>query len=143
MSLRLWWLNRKRKRTDKVYSKLIAKAANEDEKDRLISGAITERDIIEDELLHLRSLDVIERAQNVGLPVPPLSDKQAWQEGYRPATVRLSPQAQLDLNRLIRQEHRDRWGMVAFVIKELAVPVIGAIGAVMGLLSLIHSFFHK
>jgi hypothetical protein len=141
MSLRIWWLNGKRKRTAKMFDKLIRKAKTHEDKESLISEAMAERDLIEDEILHQRSMDIQERAQNAGLPVPPFSDKQAWQDGINPATTRLSPQAQLELNRLIRAEERDRWSVVAFLVKEVAAPLIGAIGAVMGLLSLIHSFF--
>jgi hypothetical protein len=143
MFVKIWWLNRKRKRTAEMYAKLIRKAKTHEDKESLISESMTERDLIEDELLHLRSMDIQERAQNAGLPVPPYSDKQAWQDGFDPATTRLSPQAQLELNRLIRAETRDRWSVFAFLVKEVAAPLVGAIGAIMGLLSLIHSFFPK
>jgi hypothetical protein len=143
MSVRIWWLNRKRKRTAKMFAKLIHKAKTQEERESLISEAMSERDMIEDEILHLRSIGIQERAQNAGLPVPQYSDKQAWQDGMNPATTRLSPQAQLELNRLIRAERRDKWSVAAFIVKEVAAPLIGAIGAIMGLLSLIHSFFPK
>jgi hypothetical protein len=141
MNLQVWWLKTKRKRTARAYAKLIMKAANREDEESLISEAMNERDLIDDKILHLRSMDVQEKALDTGIPVPPHSDKAAWQDGLNPATTRLSPQAQLELNRLIRAEKRDKWSVFGYMIKEVAAPLIGAIGAIMGLLSLIHSFF--
>jgi hypothetical protein len=134
MNVEVWWLKLKRKRTAKFYGKLIVKAKNREDEESLISEAMNERDLIDDKILYLRSMDVQERAIDAGLPVPPHSDKAAWQEGLNPATTRLSPQAQLELNRLIRADKRDRWGMLAFIVKEVAAPLIGVVGGNYGTL---------
>jgi len=109
----------------------------------IASEAMYERDVMDDAILRERSLDVMRRAESAGIPVPPFSDNTKWEDGFEPNTAHLSAQAQLDMNKAIRAEQRDKWSFFAFLVKEVAVPVIGGIGAIMGLLSLIHSFLHK
>jgi hypothetical protein len=96
-----------------------------------------------DQILNLSSLVLSDEAESLGIPVPPLSDKTSWEEGWMPGTVRLNVEAQARLRQAIRSEHREKWSTFAFVVKEIVAPVIGVIGAIMGLLSLIHAIRSK
>ena len=141
-TLKLWWLDWQRERSNKKYSKYIAKAKG-DERESLISEAMDVRHGQRDEILNLRSLLLSDKAESLGVPVPPFSDKASWEEGWMPGTVRLNIEAQSRLRQAIRKERREKWGTFTFVVKELVAPVIGVLGAIMGLLSLIHALRPK
>jgi hypothetical protein len=140
--LKLWWLGRKLKSSNKSYSKYIAKAEGEERESR-ISEAMSVRQEQRDEILNLGSLLLSDEAESLGIPVPSFSDKESWEEGWMPGTVRLNLEAQSRLRQAIRNEHREKWSTFAFVVKEIVAPVIGVLGAIMGLLSLIHAFRSK
>ncbi|MFZ0865066.1 MAG: hypothetical protein WAN06_00290 [Candidatus Sulfotelmatobacter sp.] len=140
--VKLWWLRQRAKRSNKNYSKYVASAKGE-ERESLISEAMSVRDEQRDQILTLSSLLLSDKAESLGIPVPPFGDKTAWEEGWMPGTVRLNVEAQARLRQAIRNEHREKWSIFAFVVKEIVAPVIGVIGAIMGLLSLIHALHSK
>lgn len=142
-SFKLWRLRRRRKKGAKEYSKYIAEAKDAEDKEYRISEAMSARDEIRDEILHVRSLKLSDEAEELGIPVPSLSDKESWEDGMRPNYVRLTQKAQLELLRSIRAERREKWANLAFVLKEIVTPTIGVLGAIMGLISLIHVFRSK
>jgi len=141
--LQLWRLKRERKSSEGKYSKYIGQAADADEKESRIMEWIEERERIRDKILHLRSMQLSATAEDLGIPVPPLSDKESWEEGRNPGTVRLTLDAQSKLRQAIRVEQREKWSVVVFLLKEIIVPLIGILGAIMGLLSVIHALRSK
>ena len=140
--LKLWWLRRGMKRSSKSYSKYIAEAKGE-EREYRAAEASQDRSERRDEILRLNSILLSDQAESLGIPVPPLSDKDSWEQGWEPGTIHLTLKAQSQLRQAIRNERREKWSFAAFVLKEIVTPLIGAIGAIMGLLSLIHAFKPK
>jgi len=136
-------LRLERRKSEKEYSKYVAEAKDADEQDFRIHEAIDEREKIRDKILGLMSTQLSHRAEDLGIPVPSLSDGESWEQGYKPGTIRLTVNAQLKLRRAIRNEQRERWSVAVFVLKEIVAPLIGIIGAIMGLLSLIHAIRSK
>ena len=138
MSFTLWRLNRQLRRGNSAYSTSIAKAKGE-EQQALIAEWIDEREHKRDEILSTRSMLLQEKAERLAIPVPPLSDKQSWVDGRRPGTVHLSLESQNLLLKTIRAEQREKWT----TLKEIGPTITGLIGAMMGVLSLLHSFYFK
>jgi|ERR1039458_8299818 hypothetical protein len=141
-NLRLWWLRRQQKKSDKKYAKYVSEAEGE-EKESRIAQAMDVRDQAREEILSLRSILLSDKAESLGIPIPPLSDKESWEEGLTPRAVHLTLNAQAKLLHSIREEQREKWSVTAFVLREILTPIIGLIGAIMGLLSLIHVFRPK
>jgi hypothetical protein len=141
--LKLWKLRRERRKSAKEYSRYVAEAKDAGEEDFRIREAIDARERIRDKILHLKSMQLSDMAEDLGLPVPPFSDKESWEEGYEPGTIRLTVKAQLQLRQAIRNEQRERWSLAVFVLKEIVAPLIAVLGAIMGLLSVIHALRSK
>jgi hypothetical protein len=140
--LRLWWLRRQLKSGRKAYSKYVDESKGE-EREFCIHEAMDAAREQRDKILNLSSAPLRDKAESLFIPVPPLADKESWEEGYWPNSIRLNLEAQAKLRKAIREEQRERWGFVAFLLKEIATPLIGAIGAVMGLLAFLHAFKSK
>jgi hypothetical protein len=141
-SLKLWWKRQRLRQEMRGYSQYVDKAKGE-ERDFRIAEAINFRNAKRDEILSTSSMLLADQAEGLGLPVPPLSDEKSWVEGWWPGTVRLTVEAQVSLRKDIRRERRERWNFAAFFLGKIMTPLIGGIGAIMGLLSLIHSFKAK
>jgi hypothetical protein len=139
---KLWRLHQRRKKSDKYFSKHIDQVTG-DEREMLIAEAMDVRDEERDEILSLNTGLLSREAEYLGVVVPPLSDKESWQAGRIPGTIRLTLQAQSKLRQAIRNERREKWSLAAFVLKDVVAPLIGVVGVIMGLLSLIHSFKSK
>lgn len=140
--LKLWWLRRELTATQKSYAKGIDKAKG-DEREYQISEWLQERSQRRSEISILRTTLLCEEAENLGIAVPPLSDKDSWEDGLLPGTTHLTLKAQAQLLQAIRKEKEERWRFFVFILKEVVTPLVGAIGAIMGLLSLLHSFKSK
>ena len=125
ITFKIWRLHRQRRHFAKIW------AGQDAEKQEEIWGQI----------LQLKSSYLSAKAEKLGIPVPPSSDEQSWVDAGR--GFHLTVEAQLELKRAIRNEQREKWGLAAFMLKEIAAPLVGSIGAIMGLLSLIHSFKSK
>jgi|SRR6185437_16905059 len=141
--LKLWRMRRRLKSGTKAYSKYINEVPPGEEREFRIHEAMEARREQRDRILNLSSMFLCDKAESLGIPVPPLADKESWEEGYWPDSVRLKLEAQTRLRKAIREEQREKWGFVAFLLTNVAAPIIGSIGAVMGLLSLLHSFKSK
>jgi hypothetical protein len=143
---KLWWLERSRRKASKSYSAYVAEAKDEEQQFR-ISEAINDRDERRDQIQSLRSMLLTDRAESLGISIPPLSDSESWECGRIPGTVYLTLKAQSQLLQAIRTERKEQWSMAAFVLKDIVTPLgsllVGLIGMIMGLLSLIHSFHSK
>jgi hypothetical protein len=140
--LEIWWMHQKRKKSNKKYSKLIAQA-NGDEREFLIQEAMNVRDEERDQILSRNSDYLIEEAEYLSLPVPILGDTESWERSRRPTRNRLTLRAQSELRRAIRKEKQDKWSVSAFRLKELALPLIGILGALSGVISVFHALWSK
>src|ERR1019366_7601760 len=140
----LWRLRQERKRPTKKYSKQIDQAKDGNEAQMLMVEAADVREDIRDSILHLNSLRLLDKAEDLAIPVPSSQhQRESWEDGREPGTVHLTREAQIELTRAIRIEQKERWAVAAFVLKEIVTPIIGVLGAVMGVLSLIHAFRSK
>ena len=140
----LWRLRQERKRAGKKFAKAINEAKDRDEVQALMSEAGDYREDIRDQILHLRSLELTDKAEDLGLPVPSYQDaRNSWEDGREPGTVHLAHQALIQLQQAIRTERREKWNFAAFWLKEILTPFIGIIGAVMGLITVIHAVHSK
>lgn len=140
----IWRLRRRRRKLASKFSKLLERAKNGNECQELLTEASDAQNELDDQLLHLQTQRLIHKAQDLGIPYPSYaSQRDSWQDGREPNTVRLKPDAQVALLKAIREEQREKWSVMAFVLKEIVTPIIGVLGAIMGLLSLIHAFRSK
>lgn len=138
--LKLWWMRRRLRTGTKAHEKYINATPAGEEREFRVHEAMEQRREHRDRILNLSSMLLSDKAESLGLPVPPLADKESWEEGYWPDTIRLNVTAQAQLRKAIREEKREKWSFVAFLLTNIATPIIGLIGVVMGLLSLLHSF---
>lgn len=141
----LWRTRRERKKTDKLFERLIAKARKKghvEEPESLGQEHSMEREIIDDKISFLETLEIQRRAEKFGVPVPPLSDKESWEKGYSPYSIRLTKQAKLRIADEIRKERRarisDRMLWVDY-LGPLVSPVTGLVGATIGLVALLRA----
>lgn len=139
----IWLLQREQKRACRRYAEWIKAAKDRDDENLITLDAMDERDRIRDKIWHLRSLQLQDEAERLGIPIPALNAMEHWEPGLAPNTIRLTLKAQSDLRQAIRSEKRDKWSVFTFVVKEIAVPIIGVIGGIMGLISLVHSLHLK
>jgi hypothetical protein len=140
----IWRLRRQRKRSQRKYHNLIEKAQHGDDSQILMNEAADERADIRDAILHFSSLDLLDKAEDLGLPIPTYAqNRDQWEDGRQDGFIHLKRAAQIQLRQDIRNEQREKWNVMAFVLKEIVTPVIGILGAVMGLLSIIHAFHLK
>jgi hypothetical protein len=145
-AFKLWWLERSRRKSNKSYSAYVAEAKDEEQQFR-ISEAINDRDERRDQIQSLRSMLLTDRAEGLGIPIPPLSDTESWEPGRIPGTTHLTLKAQAQLSQSIRNERIENWSVPAFVLKDIVTPLVsllvGLLGMIMGLFSLIHAFHSK
>ena len=130
----LWKLQRERTELEKRFGRMISQAEREgdhEKRESLISELLMERGLIDDRINGLESIRIQERAERLGVPIPPLSDKESWENGYKPNTIFLSVKARAQLRSEIRKERRERWDWITRIITLL----VGLIGAITGLIS--------
>jgi hypothetical protein len=145
----LWRAQRVRKRTERVFQRLIAKAEKSKDRDReqsLITEFLMERDIINDRINWIETRRLQERAENFGIPIPSISDKESWEDGYEPNTVRLRKEARLRISDQIRNERRARVDdQLLWVnrISPLIAPLSGLVGFVTGLIAGLVAVLHS
>jgi hypothetical protein len=141
---RLWRLQRKRKKLAHQFEPDIEKAEKEnrhDDHESLVGEYLMERDLLNDDIQITQTFRLIREAERLGLPTPPYSDKEAWRGGYNPEKSYLSVAAQHTLRTSIREERAARRDYWVGWIKDVAVPVVSVIGALMGVIALIHSLW--
>jgi len=110
----------------------------------LMSDASDVREDIRDAILHLRSIQLTDQAEDLGIPFPSYQDhRDSWEDGREPGTFHLTRKAQAELQQAIRRKQREKWELTAFFLKEIITPIIGVLGVIMGLISLIHAIHSK
>lgn len=143
---KLWQLQRQRRKLAQLFEPDIERAEREkrhDDWQSLVSEYQGEQSLLNDEIQVAQTFRLIREAENIGLPTPPFSNKELWEQGYNPQKSYLSVAAQHDLRRAIREEQvarRDYW--VGW-IKDVAAPLISIIGALMGIIALVHSLWKR
>ena len=130
------------------YHPLLAKARkekNENEYGRLHLEAFDDAQWIVDQEEELKTERLMRRAQNLDLPVD-LSDEGGWwaPPGWRiDGDNRLSSKGIFELRQAIRKEKIEQLEYYMRWVSRVVVPIVGLIGAVMGLISLIFALRHK
>ena len=134
----LWHAHRKLKKLGKTFDPLIAQAKKEGDEEKyegLISELLMERDFIDiDSLISRR---IIRRANGLDLPIPPYSDKEAWERNRATGAYYLTAKGRADLRSLSRKEKRERFEYWARWI----VLLTGLIGAATGLVAVLFSLW--
>jgi hypothetical protein len=150
---KLWWTERrddkKRKRLKAHYYPLLEAAKKEkDEKkhNAILSEYRTELDFIDDAKA-LRTGVVIRRAKRLGIQLPAepefgtleADENEDWLENRATGNVYLTDKAMHALVVQIREEDNRRLEHEMRYFRNIVVPLVGLIGSIMGLISLIHS----
>jgi hypothetical protein len=105
-----------------------------------------ESDLI-DEPESIRTNRLVKRARKLGIPIPPRPnphsqdayDNESWAINMSTGGIYLSDKGEFELTRDCRKEeveslqHQMRW------VSQAVIPLIGLIGAIMGLIALVHS----
>jgi hypothetical protein len=133
----LWRLRWKRDRMQRRYDRHIRKAEKKndhDERDSLISEVMMERQLYNDDISSAESIELRRKAEALGIPVPPFSDKVAWETGYNPAISFLSARVRMDLRTSIRKERRDRWDFAILLLKDLLAPIVAILATIVNLI---------
>jgi len=133
---------RERRKLEEQFSGLIGEAEKKkdyEERDGLVSELLMERDLIEDRINRIETDRVQKEAEKFGIPVPSLSDKESWDEDSQSHTIFLNVSTRLRLRQEIRKERRARWEDTTIWMDRIVLPLIGLIGAVTGLVSVLKS----
>jgi hypothetical protein len=141
---KLWRLQRRRKKLAHLYEPDIDKAKKEnrhEDYESLVSEYQTEGNLLNDDLQIAQTFRLIRDAENHGIPTPPYSDQTAWEVGYHPGKTYLSVAAQHEIRKAIREERAARRDYWVGWIKDVAAPLVSVIGALMGIIALVHSLW--
>ncbi len=91
----------------------------------------------------LRTRILIKKARRLGVAIPPdatgYEDNDDWNFNQATGYSTLTRSAELRLAREIRKEEMDRLQHQMRWVSQVAIPIIGLIGSLMGLISLIHA----
>lgn len=149
----LWRAERRAKKKKKHLRELyhpLLKAAekekNEPKHQSLLDELHFEFDLL-DEPECIRTERLVKRARKVGIPVRPQPyplDEDAWNNDYwvmnsTTWNFYLTDRAQLELTREVRKGEVERLQHRMRLVNQIIIPFIGFIGAMMGLISLLHS----
>jgi biopolymer transport protein ExbB/TolQ len=91
----------------------------------------------------LRTELLVKKARRLGVAVPPhpprYEENDSWNFNRSTGDQTLSTEAESRLTREIRKEEIERLQHQMRWVSQVAIPVIGLIGSLMGLISLIHA----
>jgi 5-formyltetrahydrofolate cyclo-ligase len=151
MSLRLWWKNRKLRKSRQALEKQYNDAAKDAKRkkshdilDEWYSVNGWEFDSIDAEIKHNDSRDLLDEAESLYLPTPERSDETKWiskddLNSFENWSV-LTPEAMTDLRTSIRKERRERRETVdswAKIIGTIITICTGLVGAIIGLVAVL------
>ncbi len=149
----LWRAERKakkaRKRLREHYDPLLeaAKKEKNDEKhERIFYDLKLELDLI-DEPESIRTNRLVKRAKKLGIPFPPrpnphaqdADDNEFWEMNRSTGEMYLSDKGEFELTRECRKEETESLEHKMRLVNQVAIPLTGLIGAIMGLIALVHS----
>lgn len=147
---RLWRVERRskkeKKRLKEKYRRLIDVSKDQKERDRLTNQLWADLDLIEG-AEYIRTEHLIKRARKLGVAVPKPPDFHSedpfddgvWYINTATWNYHLVNEAEWELTRQVQKAEQDliqyrmRW------VTQVAVPLTGLIGSLMGLISLLHS----
>lgn len=139
---------KKAKRIKETYLPLLEAAKKEDEEkyQSTLADFFFESDL-NDEAASLRTDRLVKRARKLGIPIPAKPNPWAtdpvnnvsWEFNSTTGNFYLSDKAELELTREVRKEELERLQHQMRWVSQVIIPLIGLIGAIMGLISLIHS----
>src|SRR5258706_8703657 len=123
-TLILWRLRRERKRSAKKYATAIDEGKDGDEAQMLMGEAGEDREDIRDRILHLNSMKLLDKAEDLGVPFPSYQhQRESWEDGREPGTIHLTREAQIKLQQAIRSEQRRSRRHPSCVAAEVAACV--------------------
>ena len=149
----LWRAERKakeaRKRLREHYDPLLeaAKKEKNDEKhERIFYDLKFELDLI-DEPESIRTSRLVKRARKLGITIPPRPnlfsqdayDNESWAINTTTGGIYLSDKGEFELTRECRKEELESLEHKMRLVNQVAIPLTGLIGAIMGLIALVHS----
>jgi hypothetical protein len=142
----LWRLEQQLGRTERVHARnrkeLQKRKASKEEQVNAAEEANWARDTIRHLIEGEKSSRLIRRADRLRLPIPRYKvnendesdEDKAWEVGYT-GIAYLSRAAQFELRNQIRLEERTRRDDIVTWIKDIALPVVGILGALTGLIA--------
>jgi ABC-type uncharacterized transport system involved in gliding motility auxiliary subunit len=149
----LWRAKRREKKIDERlrqhYHPLLEaaeKTKDQNQYQKVLGEFLDLRDV-NDEAEHLETEMLVDRARKLGIPVPPrpnvyderASENEFWEVNFRTGNCYLKEETELRLRREIRKEEVERLEHQMRWVSQVIIPIIGLIGALMGLISLVHS----
>lgn len=130
-------LQRERNKESKALFKLIEEAKKKGSQKIANDVYQTESvnlNIIDGELVYLKTRYLISIAENMSLPTPELNEKYGmWEESHYTDKWQLTNKGITEIRRLIRQERKEKLEFVS----HWATILIGIIGAITGLIAVI------
>jgi len=149
----LWRTKRREKEIDKrlreQYHPLLeaAKKTKDQNQYQMVLGEFLAQRDLNDEAEHLETEMLVKRARKLGIPVPPrpyvyddhASENEFWEVNFMTGNCYLKEETELRLRREIRKEEVERLEHQMRWVSQVVIPIIGLIGALMGLISLVHS----
>jgi hypothetical protein len=143
---RLWWAERRddeaRKKLRQTFELRATKELTPEERGAELSLYISATNQI-NEAERFRTRILIRKAHRLGITIPNApSDYESnddWNFNQATGDATLNHGAESRLAREIRQEEMDRLQHQMRWVSQVAIPIIGLIGSLMGLISLIHA----
>jgi hypothetical protein len=123
---------------DRDLESLTQKGASPDEKLGILEDAAFETDMAQEQIQIILSARLFHEANRLGIPSPRYTDPDSdlWERSHK-GQVYLSIKGQSELRSSIRAENKERWEARASILKDIAVPIAGLIGAITGLIAVI------
>ena len=92
---------------------------------------------------HLESALLVQKARRLGVALPPfpkgIEDNDDWIQNLVKCSLSLRRASKLNLMKEVRKEEMERLQHQMRWVSQVVIPIIGLIGALMGLISLIHA----
>lgn len=97
-----------------------------------------ETNMAQEQIQIILSARLFHEANRLGIPSPRYTDPDSdlWERSHE-GQVYLSFKGQSELRSSIRAENKERWEARASILKDIAVPIAGLIGAITGLIAVI------
>ncbi len=144
----LWKARWDRKQIDRLYEKDIRKARKAKHHEELVHslGATHwyDRQMATEKISSLDTWRLQEQAEHLGIPFPDFnSQKDLWEKSSTEDAWFLTIQGRQELRRQIREEKSQRRNDMIVWFKDVAVPLTGLLGTLIGVISTMHSCSRK
>jgi hypothetical protein len=120
---------------DRDVERLTQEGASQDEIMGSLQNASLETDMAQEQIQIILTARLFHEANRLSIPSPRYTGTESdmWEKSYR-GQVYLSFKGQTELRSSIRREKKERWEARALILKEIAVPLTGIIGAITGVI---------